>query len=82
MLVCTSYSGSKSSPSSTPSKSSSSAGRALAAVLGRWGTSPSGSVYEASEYVYMCVCVCACVCVCVCVSYTYIALGELSYQLP
>ena len=38
------YSGSKSSPNSTPSNSSSSAGLALAAVLGRWGMSPSGSV--------------------------------------
>ena len=38
------YSGSRSFPSSTPSNSSSSAGFALAAVLGRWGMSPSGSV--------------------------------------
>ena len=38
------YSGNKSSPSSTPSNSSSSAGLALAAVIGRCGISPRGSV--------------------------------------
>ena len=38
------YSGNKSSPSSTPSNSSSSAGLALAVVIGRCGISPRGSV--------------------------------------
>ena len=42
-ILCTYYSGSKSSPNSTPSNSSS-AGLALAAVLGLCGMSPSGSV--------------------------------------